>query len=43
MTELFGKIMAEILLILGLSTKEMTQRRTGEWMRSIDICRLIMF
>ena len=30
MTELLGKIMAQLLLILALSTKEMTQRRISE-------------
>jgi hypothetical protein len=30
MTELLGKIMAQLLSILALSTKEMTQRRISE-------------
>jgi chromosome condensin MukBEF MukE localization factor len=30
LTELFGKIMGQVLLILALSTKEMTQRRISE-------------
>jgi hypothetical protein len=30
MTELLGKIMGQVLLILALSTKEMTQRRISE-------------
>ena len=30
MMELFGKIMAQVLLILALSTREMSQRRISE-------------
>jgi hypothetical protein len=42
MTELFGKIMAQVLFILGLSTKEMTQKRTSELIRPRNDSRLIM-
>jgi hypothetical protein len=31
MTDLLGKIMGQVLSILALSTKEMTQRRISEW------------
>jgi hypothetical protein len=42
MMELFGKIMAQILLILALSTKEMSQSRISEcfFFRSTHAFRL---
>jgi hypothetical protein len=42
MTDLFGKIMAQVLFILGLSTKEMAQSRTGERVRPRNSCWLII-
>ena len=42
MTELFGKIMAQILLILALSTKEMSQNRISEEISLRFVSRLIM-
>ena len=35
-TELLGKIMAELLSILAISTKAMTDRKTSELIRSLS-------
>ncbi|KAI0252123.1 hypothetical protein BJV78DRAFT_1352556 [Lactifluus subvellereus] len=35
MTELFGKIMAQVLFILALSTKEMSQRRIKKYVKNL--------
>ena len=35
-TELLGKIMAELLFILAISTKEMTDRKMSELIRSLS-------
>jgi predicted XRE-type DNA-binding protein len=42
MMELFGKIMAQVLLILALSTKEMSQRRISELLCLRFVSRLII-
>jgi len=36
--ELLGKVMAQVLSILALSTKEMNQSRSSEPIRSIYVC-----